>query len=249
MRSDAPSVIVARQHCAPRPCSSVSFPSRAVPVTSPSCPTCALDAPVTSDSPPVLLRPQAREVGNLHGLLAHQDLYLVVGASIYRAFTIGRCLRVNSGFYDVFTHGLLELARGTIGRCVRRDLALYVIDVRVLVPDSALDEAPLSFLRCYYPERATADFSDDNPSPDAPSPSAPSPSISAAPDVAESSADDSGYDSADTMPSLRTIEDSSDEDYFSDSSEEPDSDLEEEALRAQGFVVEEGDSDMSDLDI
>ena len=50
------------------------------------------------------------------------------------------------------------------------------------------------------------------------------------------------------MPSLLTVEDSSDEDhhYFSDSSEDPESDPEEDAMIAEGFVVDE---EVSDLDL
>ena len=53
------------------------------------------------------------------------------------------------------------------------------------------------------------------------------------------------------MPSLLTVEDSSDEDcedhrYFSDSSEDPESDPEEDAMIAEGFIVDE---EVSDLDV
>lgn len=51
------------------------------------------------------------------------------------------------------------------------------------------------------------------------------------------------------MPSLLTVEGSSDE-YDSDSSAEvPDSDEEEEALIRQGFEVDESEDDVSDLDL
>ena len=54
---------------------------------------------------------------------------------MYRAFSIGpRYIRVNSDFYITFTHGFLEIARGAMGRCVKRDLALYIADMQVLVP-------------------------------------------------------------------------------------------------------------------
>ena len=79
----------------------------------------------------------------------------------------------------------------------------------------------------------------------------PSPSISAAADVPDAGTEDSGYESSDSLPSLLTIEDSSDEDhedrhYFSDSSEDPESDPEEDAMIAEGFVVDE---EVSDLDV
>ncbi|KAI1784376.1 hypothetical protein LXA43DRAFT_1066829 [Ganoderma leucocontextum] len=158
--------------------------------------------------------------------------------------------RFNSDFYDGFTYGLLDIARAALGGCVRCDLALYVIDMRVLVPDPALDEAPLSFLRHYYPEPATPDFPNDDLSPDITIPSPASLSINVATELAEASADGSGYESFDTMPSLRTIADSDDDnDEYSDSSEEPNCDSEEEASIAQGFVVDESDADDSDVDL
>ena len=75
----------------------------------------------------------------------------------------------------------------------------------------------------------------------------PSPSISAAEDLAHGSVHDSGYESNDSLPSLLTVEDSSDEDrYHSDSSEDPEEDSEEDALLAEGFVIDE---EVSDLDV
>ncbi|KAI1787806.1 hypothetical protein LXA43DRAFT_1064057 [Ganoderma leucocontextum] len=169
-------------------------------------------------------------------------------ACLYRAFTISRCIRVNSDFYNAFTFGLFDIACEAVGTCVKRQLALYIIDMRILVPDPTLNEAPLSFLRQYYSEPTTPDFSDGDPSPNhLPFTSPLSPSISAATEPADASVHDSGYKSTDTMPSLCTVEDSSDE-YYSDSSKEPNSD-EEEALIAQGFVIEESDTDNSDLDL
>ena len=47
------------------------------------------------------------------------------------------------------------------------------------------------------------------------------------------------------MPSLLTVEDSSDEDrYYADSSEDPEEDPEEDTLIAEGFVVDEDGSDV-----
>lgn len=79
-------------------------------------------------------------------------------------------------------------------------------------------------------------------------PSSPSPSISAASEHADASAYDSGYKSFDSVPSLLTVVDSSDE-YDSDSSMDPGSDDEEDALIREGFVVDETETDMSDLDL
>ncbi|KAI1784612.1 hypothetical protein LXA43DRAFT_1101163 [Ganoderma leucocontextum] len=207
------------------------------------------------DGPPLaywdhwIVRLHASFVDKFQTTVFDRDILLNV-TCIYRAFTIGRRIRVNSDFYDGYTYGLLDLARGAVGRCVRHDLALYVIDMRVLVPDPALDEAPLSFLRHYYAEPATPDFPDNDLSPDITISAPPSPSINAATELAEASAHDSGYESFDTMPSLRTVADSSDDDDdYSNSSEEPDSDSEEEALIAEGFVVDESDADDSDLDL
>lgn len=58
---------------------------------------------------------------------------------------------------------------------------------------------------------------------------------------------DSSYESNDSLPSLLTVEDSSDEDrYHSDSSEDPEEDSEEDTLLAEGFVIDE---EVSDLDV
>ena len=146
--------------------------------------------------------------------------------------------------------------------------SLYVMDMSVLVPNvstgniygivtraanlscqqSTLEEASASLRTHLYPDPITPDLSDKDAVPKNMVSSPPSPSITAATELTDASADDSGYESFNSMPSLLTVVDSSDE-YNSDSSEEPSSDGEEEALMREGFVVDESENDVSDLDL
>ena len=135
-----------------------------------------------------------------------------------------------------------------MGQCVKRELALYVIDMSVLVPNvstrniygidaanlscqqSTFKEASACLQMHLYPDPITPDLSDDDAVPEDMVSSPPSPSITTATELTDASADDSGYESFDSVPSLLTVVDSSDE-YNSDSSEEPSLDEEEEARR------------------
>ena len=172
-------------------------------------------------------------------------LYLVC---LYRAFSIGNGVAANAEFYDAFTVGLLDIARGAAGRCIKRELALYVIDMSVLVPDVSLlvlsIRCPSTYAAHHFQPLLDEDavISDDDAEPAAP----PSPLINAPEEPANGGAYDSGYESCDSLPSLLTVVDSSDEgEYDSDSEEDPEEDPEEDALIAKGFVVDE---DVSDLD-
>lgn len=62
---------------------------------------------------------------------------------LYHAFSIGHSIATNADFYDVFTMGLIDIACRATGRCVKRELVLYVVDMSVLMPDVSPNVSPV----------------------------------------------------------------------------------------------------------
>ena len=75
-----------------------------------------------------------------HNILVHL-------VSLYCAFDTGQGIARNTKLYDGFTRDLVDLVCGAARRCVKRDLALYVIDMCVLV----LEVSPVPIIHCACP--------------------------------------------------------------------------------------------------
>lgn len=91
-----------------------------------------------------LVRLNTGFVENFETSVFERDILLNL-VCFYRAFTTGRGgLDAESDFYIAFTHGFLELARSAVGRCAKLDLALYLVDMHVLVPNVSPYPADLS---------------------------------------------------------------------------------------------------------